>query len=101
MNKTACSLSCAAFVLLLALVVNAAARPGEIATGPLLRNAGEVRAAVDEARAADAVYRNALYLYLRLAGVGWVTVEWIAAILMWRGYRLLAMTARNRGIMGC
>ena len=48
-----------------------------------------------QASAADAVYRNALYLYLRLAGVVWVAVEWGAAILLWRGYRLLLSALRN------
>lgn len=38
-----------------------------------------------------APYRNAMYLYLRLAGVVWITVEWVAAILLWRGLRLLPM----------
>ncbi len=38
-----------------------------------------------------APYRNAMYLYLRLAGVVWISVEWVAAILLWRGLRLLPM----------
>ncbi len=37
----------------------------------------------------DGVYRNALYFYLRLAGVFWILVEWIAAVLLWRVYRML------------
>jgi hypothetical protein len=52
-------------------------------------------ATLREARAADTVYRNALYLYLRLAGIVWVAAEWIAAVLVWRGYRLLAAAARD------
>jgi hypothetical protein len=57
--------------------------------------ADDVETALWAAHRADAVHRNALYLYLRLAGVAWVTVEWIAAIVLWRAYRLLA-TARCR-----
>ncbi len=38
-----------------------------------------------------APYRNAMYLYLRLAGVVWIAVEWVAAILLWRGLRLFPM----------
>ena len=39
---------------------------------------------------ADAVYRNALYLYLRIAGTVWIVLEWIAAIVLWRAYRFLS-----------
>jgi len=52
-------------------------------------------ATLREARAANMAYRNALYLYLRLAGIAWVAVEWIAALLLWRGYRLLGAAARD------
>ncbi len=43
-----------------------------------------------QAQAEDAPYRNAVYLYLRVAGVLWIAVEWMAALILWRGYRLLA-----------
>lgn len=33
--------------------------------------------------------RGFVRLYLRVAGVVWVTVEWIAAILLYKGYRML------------
>lgn len=38
---------------------------------------------------AFAALRNAVGLYLRVAGVVWITVEWTAAFYLWRGYRLL------------
>jgi hypothetical protein len=34
--------------------------------------------------------QNVMRLYLRLAGVVWVAVEWIAAIFLWKGYKLLS-----------
>ena len=33
--------------------------------------------------------RGFVRLYLRVAGVVWVAVEWIAAILLYKGYRML------------
>jgi hypothetical protein len=42
---------------------------------------------------ADVLYRNALGLWLRVAGVAWIAVEWVAAVLLWRTYRLLRSTA--------
>lgn len=45
---------------------------------------------LDQAILDDAPYRNAMYLYLRLAGIVWIAVEWTAAILLWRASRLLA-----------
>jgi hypothetical protein len=42
-------------------------------------------------------YRNALYLYLRLAGVVWICVEWIAAALLWRAHSLFCRTLRTGG----
>ncbi len=38
--------------------------------------------------------RNAVGLYLRIAGVVWITVEWIAAFYLWRGYRLIRRVSR-------
>ena len=58
-----------------------------------------VRDAVRDAQAADAVYQNALYLYLRIAGVAWILVEWVAAIILWRGYCLLKKAARAMGFL--
>lgn len=43
-----------------------------------------------DAKHGDAVYRNALYLYLRIAGVAWIALEWIAAIVLCRAYHFLA-----------
>ena len=51
--------------------------------------------ALKDAHAADAVYRNASHLYLRLAACAWIAVEWTAAVLLWRAYRLLR-AARER-----
>ena len=34
-------------------------------------------------------YRNALYFYLRVAGVVWIAVEWVAALVLLRTWRLL------------
>ena len=38
-------------------------------------------------------YRNAVLLYLRLAGVAWIVVEWVAAVLLWRAF------GRLRGVV--
>ncbi len=54
--------------------------------------------ALDAAVRADAPLRNALGLYLRIAGIVWVGVEWFAAIMLWRCYRLLRRHAASRGI---
>ncbi len=42
-------------------------------------------------------YRNALYLYLRIAGVVWIGVEWIAAFVLWRAWRVVDHALRNGG----
>jgi hypothetical protein len=44
---------------------------------------------------ADAPYRNALYLWLRLAGLAWIAVEWVAAFILWRAWRALARAYRE------
>ena len=36
------------------------------------------------------IQTNALLLYLRIAGLIWTILEWIAAILLWKGYRMLS-----------
>jgi hypothetical protein len=56
------------------------------------------RRILEQAHAADQPCRNAVYLYLRLAGVVWVVVEWVAAVMVWRTYRLLRAAARERGL---
>ena len=53
--------------------------------------------AIDQAYTEDAVYRNAVYLWLRVAGVVWIVVEWVAAVILWRTYRLLADHVARRG----
>jgi hypothetical protein len=40
-------------------------------------------------RCPDPLVWNAMYLYLRMAGVVWIAAEWIAAVVLWRTYRLL------------
>lgn len=40
--------------------------------------------------------RNAVGLYLRIAGLVWITVEWIAAFYLWRGYLLVRSAAHAR-----
>lgn len=47
--------------------------------------------ALEAAILEDATSRNLLYLYLRLAGVVWVGVEWIAAVVLIRAYRLCSL----------
>ena len=56
----------------------------------------EVDNAYFTAHEADAPIRNFVYLSLRLAGIAWVIVEWIAAIYLVRGYRLLRRHIENR-----
>lgn len=51
---------------------------------------------LQEAQLQDAPYRNAVYLYLRVAGVVWVAVEWLAAIILWRAYRLLTRAVKRQ-----
>jgi len=43
--------------------------------------------------------RDVMGFYLRLAGVVWITVEWVAAFYLWRGWRLLRHVAVRRGAM--
>lgn len=50
--------------------------------------------ALSEADAALQPYRNLVYLHLRIAGIIWIAVEWVAAILLWRGQRQLWRLAR-------
>ena len=51
-----------------------------------------------EVDAPDTLARNAVYLWLRLAGGIWIAVEWIAAILLWRCYRWLTTVLREKGV---
>ncbi|NIA12436.1 MAG: hypothetical protein GWP08_00040 [Nitrospiraceae bacterium] len=51
------------------------------------------------AEARNVVHRNAVYLYLRLAGAVWILVEWIAALVLWRTYRLVSAAVAQRGRM--
>lgn len=55
---------------------------------------GSLLAALAEAETACAQHRNAVYLYLRIAGIVWIVVEWVAAVVLWRTYRLLRAVQR-------
>jgi hypothetical protein len=50
-------------------------------------------AALDSALAP---WRNSLYFFLRVAGVLWIAIEWVAALVLWRAYRRIAHAARVR-----
>lgn len=54
--------------------------------------------AIQQAEADEALIRNAVYLFLRLAGIVWIAVEWSAALILWRIYRLLRKSLRERGL---
>jgi len=71
---------------ILAILLVACAAWAETTT---LNNGLETEAILQQAILDDAPYRNAMYLYLRLAGIVWIAVEWTAAILLWRAYCLL------------
>lgn len=77
---------------------------GAIALVIVLGATGARAAAVDPLHdalrataAADGVYWNALFLYLRVAGVVWIAVEWVAAMVLWRTWRLLRMPRPEAG----
>lgn len=40
--------------------------------------------------------RNAVYFYLRVAGVAWVMLEWCAVWVLWRAYALLRSVEATR-----
>lgn len=67
----------------------------EVQADATVASGGALLQALQAAQEADAVYRNALYLYLRLAGVIWIGVEWVAAVLLWQGYRILRRAAEK------
>lgn len=71
----------ARLVLSLLLLGLAAATHGQISL--------TVEDAASQAHQAFAPYRNLSYLWLRIAGVVWISVEWIAAIYLIHGYRML------------
>jgi len=37
-------------------------------------------------------WQNALYFYLRVAGVFWIALEWVAVVILWRAFSLLKAT---------
>ena len=62
---------------------------GAALSWPAVAEEGALLAALHAEDTADVLYRNALGLWLRAAGVVWICAEWIAAVLLWRTYRLL------------
>lgn len=61
----------------------------------LLHASAPAQMLLAEARAANQVYYNAMYLYLRLAGVVWILAEWVAGLILWRAYVLVAWAAKR------
>jgi hypothetical protein len=61
----------------------------------LLHAVAPAQTLLAEARTANQVYYNAMYLYLRMAGVAWILAEWVAALILWRAYVLVASAARR------
>jgi len=61
----------------------------------LAQAAAPVADALREAESALQPFRNAVYLHLRIAGIAWIAVEWVAAVLLWRGQSLLWQVARQ------
>jgi len=49
------------------------------------------------ARLQDEPYRNAVMLYLRVAGIAWIFVEWVAAWALIRSYSLLRNALPEKG----
>jgi hypothetical protein len=68
---------------------------------PALAGQPEVLEAVDaayrSAHEASAPIRSLQQAYLRLAGIVWIGVEWIAAFVLWRVYILLNRKLGERG----
>lgn len=50
-------------------------------------------ALIDAALAANQPHRNTMYLFLRVAGVAWIAIEWVAAFALWRAWRTLRTRA--------
>jgi hypothetical protein len=61
----------------------------------LLHAAAPAQTLLAEVRIANQVYSNAMYLYLRLAGVVWILAEWAAAMILWRAYALIGPIAHR------
>lgn len=85
------------FTVLLIGAVLLSGDPG----GSVLEDSEGILAALNDVQEADAIYGNALLLYLRLAGVVWIAVEWVAAVILWRAYRLLRHSVERKGAERC
>lgn len=51
--------------------------------------AGGAQADVAAVRGALEPWQNVMYFYLRVAGVFWIALEWVAVVILWRSYALL------------
>lgn len=84
--------------MILAVILMSLAVLGGVPVDSIPAESERILAALDAAQQVDAVYANALLLYLRLAGVAWISVEWVAAVILWRAYRLLRKTVERQGL---
>jgi hypothetical protein len=84
--------------MILAVILMSLAVLGGVPVDSIPEESERILSALDAAQQADAVYANALLLYLRLAGVAWISVEWVAAVILWRAYRLLRKTVERQGL---
>ncbi len=75
--------------LLAALCLLAQDAAAETSAAPLVQ-------ALERAHGDGAPYRNAVYLLLRVAGVGWIAAEWVAVIVLYKAYRLLQTAVARR-----
>jgi hypothetical protein len=87
--------------MILAILLLGIATHSTVPVDFLSEESERIIAALDAAQQADAVYANALLLYLRLAGVIWIAVEWVAAVILWRAYRLLRHVAQSKEVERC
>lgn len=83
--------------MILAMLLISATVFSSVPVDAIPEESERILTALDAAQQADAVYANALLLYLRLAGVAWISVEWVAAVILWRAYRLLRKTVDRQG----
>ncbi|MBI4558317.1 MAG: hypothetical protein HY706_12115 [Candidatus Hydrogenedentes bacterium] len=95
-------LSAVPLVLLLAVAVAFAAgfiwiplESGQESATGTATSASRTDDAVPAALYGESLLQNAVYLYLRLAGIAWIVVEWTAAIILWRAYRMLKRAIRQ------
>lgn len=61
----------------------------------LLHSAAHAQALLHAAGRQNQIYYNAMYLYLRLAGLLWIAAEWAAAAILWRAHLLMKNAVRK------